>query len=503
MSSEMNTDQQPEIPDLQPPGPDPEGQPGPAMSRRGLLMLLLVAFTFFLILDLAILAYFLWPEQKNRVVPPPEQPVQEQQSPAPSPPDNGQTQTRPDPAETKRAVAARGRWFDLREEAEAAGIRQWADSEFTGLLASSEEAARTLADGYPDEAARLYEQAAAALQTLLDSRSDRFAGAMTRGRESLARGHAEDARTAFTLALAIRPGDAEASTGLDRAGTLDQVVALYEKGLQQEKDGQYDQAMTLFEQAVRLDPAWERAGQALTRLQNKVRQEQFNRAMGAFYQAMQTGKTKAAGQALAQAARIRADSPAVAQARQELARLRTRQQLDQLRVQLASAREQEAWQQVLDIAGRMLRLDAANGLALAAKEEARQRKELEQRLTGIIAHPERLAEDAVLAEARKIVTAARAVPEPGPRLREQTASAGRIVDQAARPVSVTLQSDGATEVTIYHVGRLGHFARKTVQLRPGRYTVVGIRPGYRDVRRQIVVRAEGNEPLVIRCTETI
>jgi hypothetical protein len=68
------------------------------------------------------------------------------------------------------------------------------------------------------------------------------------------------------------------------------------------------------------------------------------------------------------------------------------------------------------------------------------------------------------------------------------------------PVSVALQSDNVTQVTIYRVGQLGTFAERSLDLVPGSYTVVGTRPGYRDVRREINVRpgaaAEpGRDPL--------
>jgi hypothetical protein len=69
---------------------------------------------------------------------------------------------------------------------------------------------------------------------------------------------------------------------------------------------------------------------------------------------------------------------------------------------------------------------------------------------------------------------------------------------------VALASDNVTDVTIYRFGRLGNFERKDVELLPGRYTVVGVRAGYRDVRRQIdVVPGREAATVVIRCEEPI
>ena len=69
---------------------------------------------------------------------------------------------------------------------------------------------------------------------------------------------------------------------------------------------------------------------------------------------------------------------------------------------------------------------------------------------------------------------------------------------------MTLRSDGETEITLYQVGRLGRFDTQRIMLRPGRYTVVGSRPGYRDVRREFEVLAgRPPGPIDVRCQEPI
>jgi len=50
-------------------------------------------------------------------------------------------------------------------------------------------------------------------------------------------------------------------------------------------------------------------------------------------------------------------------------------------------------------------------------------------------------------------------------------------------------SDNLTEVSVYRVGRLGRFTAQELLLRPGRYTVVGTREGYKDVRQEVPCEA--------------
>ena len=73
----------------------------------------------------------------------------------------------------------------------------------------------------------------------------------------------------------------------------------------------------------------------------------------------------------------------------------------------------------------------------------------------------------------------------GPRLQEQVARVTELVRQAETPVRVELASDNVTDVQVYRVGKLGLFERRELELMPGRYTVVGTRQGYRDVRKEI------------------
>jgi hypothetical protein len=71
-------------------------------------------------------------------------------------------------------------------------------------------------------------------------------------------------------------------------------------------------------------------------------------------------------------------------------------------------------------------------------------------------------------------------------------------------VRVALASDNVTEVQIYRVGKLGAFDRRELELLPGKYTAVGTRAGFRDVRREFTVMPGLPPPsLMIRCEEPI
>jgi len=58
-------------------------------------------------------------------------------------------------------------------------------------------------------------------------------------------------------------------------------------------------------------------------------------------------------------------------------------------------------------------------------------------------------------------------------------------------------------VVIYQVGRLGRFSVRTLELRPGTYTVVGSREGFRDVRKVFTLQPGSKVEILVRCEERI
>lgn len=179
---------------------------------------------------------------------------------------------------------------------------------------------------------------------------------------------------------------------------------------------------------------------------------------------------------------------------------------DLIRERVESARraeDSEAWSEALVAWQAALALDPTVKLAQEGGERAASRAELAAAIAFHLDHPERLVAPEVLVEAEALLARAEAVDPAGDRHRDQVAALGGLLERARREVSVVLSSDGETEVTILRVGRLGRFTRHELELRPGVYTIVGTRSGYRDVRRRLEVPGEsGAVTLDVRCTET-
>ena len=69
---------------------------------------------------------------------------------------------------------------------------------------------------------------------------------------------------------------------------------------------------------------------------------------------------------------------------------------------------------------------------------------------------------------------------------------------------MTISSDGKTHITVRKHAALGKVTEQTVYLIPGRYTIVGERSGFRDVREDLIIIAGRPIPEVtIASTERI
>jgi hypothetical protein len=232
--------------------------------------------------------------------------------------------------------------------------------------------------------------------------------------------------------------------------------------------------------------------------------EQFAAAMSEAHDALDRGDWGAARQGLARAAALQPASPAVADVRRRIEEAERSEALGRHRERARDLEAKEDWHRALAEYEAALKLDPAVAFALEGRDRTTKRGSLADKLDFHIGHPLRLATDSVAREAEVALQQAREVEAPGPRHQKQVTALDRALVEMRTPVAVVLESDGQTEIVVHKVGRLGTFERRTLELRPGTYTIVGSRGGYRDVRRQLVVKpAAAPPPLVVRCEEAI
>ena len=230
----------------------------------------------------------------------------------------------------------------------------------------------------------------------------------------------------------------------------------------------------------------------------------FQQAMTDGLAALDRDDFAAARQAFQRAAELRPGSP---QSADGLVRAETGLRVSkivELRQQAEAAVAAEDWHLASKLFEQALALDPTVEFARQGHATSLERAQLSDSLDFHIANPQRMSAEPVLEEASTVLGQAMDIQPAGDRLRRQIAALAPQVEAFSTPVAATLTSDNLTEVVVYKVGRLGTFSRHALELRPGTYTVVGSRQGFRDVRRSLVI-TPGNapQPLTIRCEEEI
>ena len=304
--------------------------------------------------------------------------------------------------------------------------------------------------------------------------------------------------------MAIDSDSQDAERGLQRAQRREQVVGYVGEAKQAEASKDWNAARVSYAKALELDAQYGPARSGLDRAAAQLAERAFADAMGHALSALAASQLDEAAVALKAAGKLRPDDKALAEARQQLLLARRGARVTALRSQAAARVKAEDWQAAVNLYEQALSVVPDALFARDGLVRARERMALHKRIDAYLHHPTRLYSLEPLADAEHLLSGVGQVPADEPVLARKAEKLARQITQARVPLAVTLRSDGETDVMIYRVDRLGRFQEREVELRPGIYTVVGSRPGYRDVRRQLSVRpGVSPAPLMIRCTEPI
>ncbi len=406
--------------------------------------------------------------------------------------------------ERRRAQDILAQILKKQESLEAMSVTLWAPAAYQQAMTAAADGDAYYRQRQFEQAQSNYQSSLAQFDQLLLESEQVFSGAIGAGGQAIDQGQPEEAVTQFTLAAAIKPGDDTAQQGLARARVLGQVLELLEQGRQLQDRQQYEQAQQAIEQALALDAASAPARAALSAIKQAIKDRDFARAMSEGYAALQSQRFAAAKKSFQQALKVRPGASEAANALTQTQNQHTQTQIQSYLSRAAGLESREQWREAGDNYSQALKLDKNLVAARIGQIRSEARAKLDQSAEAILADPLRLADPAVYQRGRSLFADMQAIADPGQRLRRQTDRLAVALEQAQQPIAVRLQSDNLTQVTLYRVGNLGNFVNRELSLKPGRYTAVGIREGYRDVRREFSV-APGSaiETIVIQCVEKI
>jgi tetratricopeptide (TPR) repeat protein len=167
---------------------------------------------------------------------------------------------------------------------------------------------------------------------------------------------------------------------------------------------------------------------------------------------------------------------------------------------LASAKiyeRREEWTSALGTYQAVLQRDPNQVSAKLGEIRSQARKQLDQSIQAVLADKLALSRSAQREKADAVLADAQRIKNKGPVLTSQITDMRASLKQLDSAIKVSITSDSLTEISLTKAGskkvNLGKFSTKKLMLRPGRYTVSGVRLGFKDVRRDIELRVTGDD----------
>ena len=394
--------------------------------------------------------------------------------------------------------------LQLQEELLERRVEIWAAEEYFAARTLAEDADGIYRQRKFMQALEQYRLALTGMQELRDSIPERIEKHIEEGLVALNIGDEKAAHTAFDLVLTISEDHPRGVKGKSRAELLPQVWPHFTAGEEAFSENSLDTAKAELEKALALDGDTEPAKTLLPEVNAAILERDYSEAMSAGYAAIASGDFDKAKSEFVTAKKLKPNASDPDAGLRQAANGMAQGKIDRLFASASENERLEQWHKATKQYAELIKTDSSLVEAITGKARAQARAKLDDQLQELLEDPLKLSQAKRNQYARKVLADARALKADSPRINGQVEALETALTQSLIPVTVVLQSDASTQVTIYHVGKLGNFSQRQIALKPGRYTAVGTRQGYRDVRQEFVVEPQSGSPTVtIQCAEKI
>ena len=410
----------------------------------------------------------------------------------------------PSPDATARFAMERAQFDRRLGVLETRGAGVWGGADFAAAKTRAAESVGAYDAGSLALAQQRLAQASRLLEAVERAAPAALAAQLAAGDRALSTGQQELAAQAFDVAARIDPQDERAALGQSRARGLSGVLPLLADAENAQGARQYSRAAQDYAQVLTLDPKNAQARMGLARASAALGDDSYAQAAGEGFAALGAGRLEEARAAFTRARSLRPNGVEALQGLRRVDAASGERGFAAIRARGEGLEAQERWDEALQLYTAALRRDHSLVFAQEGKARATARMQLGDSLQALSDRPERLASPQVRNEAVARLRSAQEQPSPGPTLRAQIARLSALLPEFDKPVHLSLTSDSVTRVAIPSVGAFGAFARRDIELKPGHYTVIGTRDGYRDVRRDITVNpGQQTQTVNVSCSEPI
>ena len=387
---------------------------------------------------------------------------------------------------------------------ESKAVKKWASKKYEKALTLGSSGDEFFRKKEYQQAVAEYKDTIIILQNLEQKITPILKEHLSKGEVALTKAEKDTAIFHFKLAKSIEAENIQATNGLKRAKTIKELYSLLEQGGRFEAANNFIDAKSCYQKATELDPLSVDAKNALNRISERLTQSEFTKLINQGYSSLKLHQYGDARLAFKTAQKLLPNSDKPKEGLASITRAIRNEKIIALSAEAKYFENDQDWDNATISYQQILTLSPNFQPALQGLERSIQRKEIITRLDEYINNKLRLGSEQVAREAEQLVQEIASISNPGSRVGQKTVKLKELLRLVKQPISITLQSDNQTDIAIYKIGRLGRFEKRKVELKTGKYTIVGSRTGFRDIRKVLTVTTDmPSKTIIVRCDEPI
>ena len=351
-----------------------------------------------------------------------------------------------------------------------------------------------------ESASRDFQEVTDSLKLLIEKAPSIIENLIAIGDLALQTDNSAEAQETFRKILKIQPRHPYAEHGLARALNLDKVSSLIAQGMSFEEMDQLGAAKKAFLEAARLDPESTRANAAIKRLEVPENEKQYSTLLSLGYQKLNENQFDDAEKYFISAFKVFGNREAPMEAIDLVRNTKLNHWITDLDNKAIRAKKEENWQKAFEYYSDILGLDSSLTRAIKEKAFAKRRIELENIISEFLDKPSLLFDSKNLTDARTILTNIKKERVVGPKLSKKISSLEEYIMLSDKQKKLIILSDNVTEVWLGKDRLLGVFKERTVELKPGEYTLYGYRDSFSDASKFFEIKhKEESKSIEISC----
>ena len=316
--------------------------------------------------------------------------------------------------------------------------------------------------------------------------------------------HYHKAKLHIEKALVVAPQSTEAQTLQQDIEKLQHILPLLNKVNAARAEHNLLNERDLLEQVLKINSKRLEETERFNLLTQMIRDDSFDIHISSGFSEIENNRIKEARYHYQEAKKIDPKRKELKVFLNQILAIEKTNRIQQAISQADQAARDDNWQQAKASYAKVIKDMPENEVAIIGLKRANEILGFQSVLSQHINSPYRLTDSGVLSAVKKILMQAEFASKYSSKIKIQIDQLNKLIATFNRFIPVTVMSDNMTNVQVRGIGKLGVILKKTIQLKPGNYTLEGTRKGFKSKLLQVLIPYDQNSYSVsIFCDESI